>query len=492
MSIPLEKLRRAARSLLKSARTGDTAALARILRHCPHANPPKLADALHATARENGAASWPLLKLTLETAETDRSERAERLSAALFHGRTQTARHLLALDPRLPHQSLGLAVALLDLPRTRAALARDPAAATRIIGNRRPILHLSFSRYIHTAPEKRADMLEIAAMLVRHGADVNDSFSTAQDEDAPLSALYGALGHADNLALAEWLLDHGATPDDGESLYHATELGHLDGLRLLLRHGATIDGTNALARMLDFNNTEGVRLLLDHGADPGGDTLPALHQAARRMCSGEIARLLIGHGADGCVLWNGQSAYALARICGNSAVAEVLESAGQSTPLTPDEALLAAAANGPVTGRLDPDSLPQECRLLLTRLIPCGADLAHLQRLAGLGIDPDWTDESGLTAIQAAGWEGRADIVAWLLSLNPDLEHRNRFGGTLLETIVHGAAYCPSRASRDHIACARLTLEAGAVLPPALARNTGVEEMAAFLEDWPLRIQERP
>jgi ankyrin repeat protein len=80
-----------------------------------------------------------------------------------------------------------------------------------------------------------------------------------------LSTLYFAIGHADNMPLARWLLEHGADPNDGESLYHSTELGHHEGLRLLLAHGADPKGTNALLRAMDFHDIEAVRMLMEGG-----------------------------------------------------------------------------------------------------------------------------------------------------------------------------------------------------------------------------------
>ena len=72
--------------------------------------------------------------------------------------------------------------------------------------------------------------------------------------------------------------------NDGESLYHSTELGDADGLRLLLARGADPKGTNTLLRAMDFDNAM-VGLLLDAGADPNGSSTPgynALHHAALR------------------------------------------------------------------------------------------------------------------------------------------------------------------------------------------------------------------
>ncbi len=82
-----------------------------------------------------------------------------------------------------------------------------------------------------------------------------------------LSALYGGIGHANNMVLGRWLLENGANPNDGVLLYHATELGHHDGLKLLLEFGADPTGTNALLRALNLDDLGAMKFLLDAGAD---------------------------------------------------------------------------------------------------------------------------------------------------------------------------------------------------------------------------------
>ena len=328
-----------------------------------------------------------------------------------------------------------------------AALAADPAAATRAVGLRTPILHLAFSRHIHAAPDKRDDMLAIADLLVAAGADVNDAWTTGLASGFRLSALYGALGHADNMALAEWLLEHGADPDDGESLYHATELGHHEGLKLLIRHGVRPAGTNALARMLDFDDIDGVRLLLDHGADPnervpehpsgeGLPSIPALHQAARRGRDGRFADLLLERGGDPLARWQGHTPYALARIYGNASFAAALAARGHATPLGPGRGAARrlrrrrAAPAGRRLADLDPGP---EARRILTRVIaharPAGAGEGAGRGRRGPELDRrDGPDAAAPRALGGAAGAGRlaADPQA---GPHPPQRLRRRRGG---------------------------------------------------------------
>ena len=113
-----------------------------------------------------------------------------------------------------------------------------------------------------------------ADLLLRAGADANARVGSrwppaslqAPDAAQPLSALYGAAGANRHAGMTRLLLDAGADPNDGESLYHA--LGSLECTRLLLEAGARVPGTNALHRVLDGDDLPALRLLLDHGADP--------------------------------------------------------------------------------------------------------------------------------------------------------------------------------------------------------------------------------
>lgn len=487
------RLRADAKHLRRAFERGEADARTRVAAVLGQTDSLKHADALHVIAREQGAESWPRLKFSLEAAGMDRAARAQRLRVALYHGQHWVVRHLLAQDPDLPDDAFDLQIATYDLPAVQAALT-DPEAAKRPLGRRTPILHLAFSQYIDMAPEKRTDMLAIARLLLANGADPNDGFPWQPGEEHQLSALYGALGHANNLPLAELLLDSGATPNDNESLYHATELPTRDGLRLLLKHGADPTGTNALPRALDFGDLETITLLLEHGADPNegiadhpsGEApiaLPALHQAARRWCSGRIVQALLDHGADPAARWQGLTPYATARVYGNAEAAQVLARAGHAPTLTDAEETLAACAEGRTPSRrLDPAGLPLELARLATRIAARPERLDHLRCLLLAGLDPEQGDEMDLTPLHIAGWEGLPEQVAYLLTLSPDLARRNAYGGDALGTVIHGAEFCPARATRDHVACAKLLLEAGATLDPDQARTTGSEDMAAFLE----------
>lgn len=454
-------------------------------------------NALNVVAKENGFGSWARLVANKWVLEMTPGERAERLRIGLYFGQHWVVEELLASHPETANAGLGIQLALFNKRSVADALVRDPAAAVRPIGKRTPILHLAFSRHIHAAPELNADAIEIAEMLVTNGADVNDGLSTDPDNDHKLPALYGAVGHSDNFSLAKWLLENGADPNDDESLYHSTEVGHRRSLQLLLENGARIQGTNALLRALDFNDHEAVALMLSRGADPRAEVvghpsgepdlmLPALHQAARRMCDANMARLLLDAGADPGHQHSGLTAYGIAAIYGNKEFARVLEERGHIEELEGAYRIAAVAAEGKSDGstRLNSEDIVGELKYLLHNLQSYPDRLEHSKRLVSLGFGSDTPDEMGLTPVQLAGWEGLPNALEYWLSLSPDLKHVNGFGGDLLSTIVHGSENCPNRDDRDHVSCARLALCAGVPLPRLAPRFAGDESMAGFLAEW--------
>ena len=424
---------------------------------------------------------------------SSQSELAETLKQALFHGRLNLAQDILTSEPEVARSNFGLMCALYDVEGVANALRQDRSLALQSIGPRVPIQHLTFSRWIK-GPGLLEDLIAVAELLRLAGADLNAQYDSGQ---GMLSALYGAISHAQSLPLVEWLLEHGVDPNDGESMYHGCEFGDASCLKLLLAYGAKTERTNVLPRALDFNNIEMVRVLLEAGADPNeginwpedsGEApwvIAALHQAGRRMCSGEIGRALLEAGADTDAFVWGHTAYALARIHGNRAVADEIEAFGGNTTLTKDEQILVnAVGGGEVTEKVNPEALDARTRDIVRNVVHLPNGFALVKALVGAGLEFDRPDPSGLPPVQIAGWEGLPDIMEYLLSLGPNLEHKNGYGGDLLGTILHGASFTHARRARDHIACLKLALEAGVLLPKGTIEVVEHEAAAAFLKEW--------
>jgi ankyrin repeat protein len=186
----------------------------------------------------------------------------------------------------------------------------------------------------------------LARALLERGADPNATFTNEYGE---MSALYGAAGVVHGPELTRLLLEAGANPDDGESVYHSTEAESPECLRALLEHGATAEPI-MLAHALDDERPEHVRLLLDAGAE-ARELLP---HAVRRGRSPETIRLLVTCGADlehpGGELWRKperlRTAYQHAVLRNRTEVAAALEELGARTEVDFDDLAIAAVARG--------------------------------------------------------------------------------------------------------------------------------------------------
>jgi hypothetical protein len=157
----------------------------------------------------------------------------------------------------------------------------------------------------HKLGKSQSDALvRIAKMLLEAGVDPNAKWYF--DGKHPLTALYHATGQQNHVALAKVLLDAGASPYDGESIYHSVDEGHEESLALLAQYTTkkelAIECTKAMCSLLHWNHNRGVPWLLAHGADPSwlhpkyGNS--ALHEAIKRRASDDVIRLLLDHGAN--------------------------------------------------------------------------------------------------------------------------------------------------------------------------------------------------
>lgn len=503
MSLPsYDRLKALAKILLQQARSGSPGALER-LRKAGISGTPKHADCLHVVAVEHGFRSWPRLKLYLQSLGMTRDQRLRELEACLFEGRPHVMDKLLEIDPGLAHAHLGIELAMLDAAAAVARLDTESFAATRAIGSRTPLLHLAFSRYAAATDEGRATSVELAKLLLDRGADPNEWFAPADSPESRLSALYGALCHAGNLPLAELLLTRGAEPNDNESLYHATELPHARGIELLYRYKARTAGTNALYRVLDRENIEGLSVMLANGADPNeplggggpcgeGKSGNTLHHAVRRMRSAEVLLMLLDAGANPAGTFCGHGLYALSRIYGNLEAAGVLNARGLAAELGPTEAYVTAVVDGDESAALSlirrhrglKRRLDRLERTIHTELAGMSGQGSKLRRLHSAGFDPNLVGDSGMSAPHFCAWRGDAETLSFYLEQGVvDLEAKNRYGGTLLGTAVHGSANCPADIAVDYPATVRLILEAGArILPDAEHLTMGSQEVMEILE----------
>jgi ankyrin repeat protein len=504
----LDHLKKQAKTLLRLYRAGDPAAITRFAESLPaaaHHTPEeiialrlRLHDAQSCVARAYGFASWADLSLHVEASAFARNDHATliRRWLTLAYGgdvtggydaaRPRLAARLWRERPELFAGDAYGACAAGDLAAVARAIADDPEWVNRPGGPFRlpPLVAVTHSCLGHL-PEFITRLRACARALLQAGADPNQRIANryppaslaTPDEATPLSALYGAAGVNRDPALVEMLLEAGANPNDGESLYHSLE--NPDCTRLLLRHGARVRGTNALRRALDMPDPLALELLLAHGGDPNepagaGPTqvwgAPLLRAIALRRSTRHIAGLLAA-GADPLAQTpGGVSAYGLAMQVGMTDVAQLLRAAGAGEALTPDEAFVAACARADAiearriqAGRPDlPASLPADRLRLMPDTVAWGnADAVKVMIECGWPIDArggDWD----ATALNHAVFRGDPELTEFLLAHGASWREGHGYGSDVLGALSWASTNEPAAIEvPDWVGCARALVAHG-------------------------------
>jgi ankyrin repeat protein len=303
-------------------------------------------------------------------------------------------------------------------------------------------------------------------------------------------------------ALTEMLLNAGADPNDGESLYHSLE--NPGCTQALLRRGARISGTNAMRRALDMPEPAALEMLLAHGGDPNepageGPTkiwgAPLLRAIAVRRSSRHIAALLAAGADPGARTPGGVSAYRLAMQVGLTDVVEVLRAAGVAEALAPDEAFVAACARTDAVEaqRIQvehpdlPGSLPMELlRLMLDSAAWGSREAVMVMVERGWPIDVrggDWD----ATALNHAVLRGDPELTGFLLAHGASWREEHGYGSDVLGTLSWASINEPTGiGTPDWEGCARALVAHG--LPRAERDPSNPERI--LIDGRPMRFSE--
>ena len=492
----VDHLRKQAKALLRAYRAGDPDAVARFGLALPAAagrsseaiasSGYRLHDAQSCLAREYGFASWANLTGYVEAQSGHGPARLRRWLELVYAGdvtgrpgppRPRVAARMLHDFPDLAAQS---PCAVGDEGALRRSLAADPVWLRRAGGplNLPPLVAVTHSSLLQVA-EFRDGLHRAARGLLEAGADPNQRIGNRYppasvdhpDDEQPLSALYGAAGVNHDPWLTRLLLEAGADPNDGESLYHSLE--NLDCTRLLLERGARVTGSNALYRAMDLPDPAALELLLAHGGDANEPARnPSLTEwgspllwAIRRRQSRRHIEMLLAAGADPAVRTPaGVSAYNLAMQFGLPDIAMLLQAEG----LSEEDAFVAACARGDEAAarriqaaRPDlPASLPQRQLRLLPDFVAEGSNaVSMLMVRLGWPIAVRGGDWSA-SALNLAVFNGDAALTGFLLSHGASWREEQGYGDNVCGSLAWASCNDPVEGG-DWLGCTHALLAHG-------------------------------
>lgn len=496
----LAQLKKQAKDLLSAARTAQPTALARF-RALPafaaHTDAQLAAlrfalhDAQSVIAREHGFPSWTALRERVEELTLAYEQAVAQFTRGSVEQRLGRAERLLALYPELVARDFHAALVFGDTASVQRHLAAQPTLATHRGGplDWEPLLYVAHSRWAAKNPDA---LVATAKLLLSHGTDANTHSLHNGNPHEPLSALWAASCHSRNLPLARLLLEHGANPDDGESVYHAAEHGDVEMLDLLAAHGALSDGGAGAARWtntplyfilghyaglaFDEKVRRGARWLLEHCANPNRVCYPdksgetPLHAAARHWDAAMID-LLLAHGADRHARRrDGRTALTLALLHGRTSAADALRAAGADAHLTDAEQFLAACMRG---DRAEAVRLRHPAVIAAHPNLLAEAGPAATEAMLDAGFDVAATGGMGESALHWACFTGNLAKAKVLIARGAPLDLRDRQYRSLPLGWCHYAFVNQPAPDGDYLGVTRALLEAGATPP------TDTE-----LEDW--------
>lgn len=464
----LEHLRKQAKELLAYYRSHDSEAVARFSSLPGKPADVALHDAQSVIAREYGFPSWSKLVAHVEEVRARQGitqQIADEFVSAAVHGNINRLRRLLALYPGLPSYSPATKLVWGDNEGVQK-LAQDPEFITTKLGpeNWAPLEYVCYSHLFAVDPSRYEALEETAKTLIEDGADPDTYHAWEGDPDARLSVLYGACGETGHAGIAKLLLEHGANPNDGESVYHAAQFNRREILDLLLRHGCDISHKDS-----HWNNTplfficghrptdgpyqtavKGVEWLLQNGADPNvscyKNEARALHAACNSNAT-ELVELLLAYGADPTVQrTDGKTPYDLAMIGGSAKAAAAIAAKGGAHDLSPIDSFLAACARddkAQIRAILERnpglrETNEKEIVSAFIKFAEHGVE-AGVKNLLEQGTDVNSTLENNETALHFACFTGQEPVVRLLLEHGASMEPKDKtYNGTPVGWALQG------------------------------------------------------
>lgn len=451
----------------------------------------------HSDISEDFLSADPDISASTASSHPEKPALHKLISALRDHDAAR-ALEILDRDPGIFRRSIHAAAASANADAVANLLAGDSSLATSadVHWKVEPIICAAHAGLADAMGVDEAQRVRTVQLLLDAGASANASVQTHQEPEPRVPVLYFACV-SNNVAVARLLLENGANPNDGESVYHAAEHDHRGCLELLLAYGADVSSAHAqwgntpLFFLAGYkpeqahcaSSTRGMQWLLEHGADPNvpsyvDNAYPAANASEvplhRISANGrrDAAQLLLDHGAVvDATRADGRTPYALALRNGHSDVAAVLAAEGANTSLlSPVDRLLAACASANETDARELLASHEGLLSSLTALdrAAIGASIesgrtASVRLMLTLGWSLTEQGPWGGTPLHWAAWFGRPAIARMLLESGAPVNVRDsQYGSSPIAWACHGSRFSPRAHDAEALEIVEMLLDAGA------------------------------
>lgn len=494
----LDQQKKLAKELLRSFRSGDVEAQARVRAVLPEKAPIVLADAQYVLAREYGFASWAALTQHIDTISARPRSPLEQMRTALARGDANAARRLFERHAEL-RAAVNEPLFPFDSPALVHFASREDVALINVLlefgadPNRRSSWWAGGFHPLHSASGPAAErLLAAGAVPDACGAahlDRPDLLAQILEADPARVHERGGDGQtplhfAHSRTVVDLLLAAGADPDARDVDHRSTPAqwmldrrrgaGRYDLAAYLVERVATADIFLAAALGL----TERVRAMIE--ADPSlldwrttqgeyGEQPPSSYHIYMWTIGANLSPLQVA------AQFEQQSTLEVMRRFA-SPVQRFLAACSQGDAA---EARALLRAHPRIVATLGPED---------QRMLPdagWAGNTRAVELMLHLGFDLLTAGQAGGTVLHCAAWEGAAECVAVILrhpAARSLVERRDpTYHSTPLGWCCHGSRHC-GNPDRDHPEVARLLLEAGARPGPNL--DDATPAVRAVIEAW--------
>ena len=355
---------------------------------------------------------------------------------------------VLSAERDFARDSIHAAAAIAELNAVETHLEDDPGAVREPGGpfGWTPLLYLCLARHRAGRTDNARQRVSVARRLIAAGADVNDGAKESETVRGYRTALGGAVGRARSSELVRVLLEAGADPADGPTLYEGSAIWEAVRHRDLesLEHLVAAQPPqwllcHALPHCLGDDDLVWVGLLLKAGADPTWPMGPwgfgggSLHEAIALGCSKDVVGALFEAGGGNALDRDRRTPLQAAHRFAHAGAIEALRFLGPDETVTDVDRWVGACWSGDGTiPETDASRLTRTDHQMVPRAVRLGRPGSAVRLLRG-GADPNVPDDDGETALHLAAAGGDVALCEALLEAGADINALNYAGLTPLD-----------------------------------------------------------